>query len=301
MDVMRVPPYPIITTWDVPLANTDYVVYIEDLVDHSSIEVEVTSSQDKKVTYLLEQSDLQFDRKFLFRILTTSGLTVLDEDLDIVRPYTNPAKLATVSSEIAEYKMYEMIARSVIDSQIADGFYNEKRIIQGVGQGTDYFPLWIKVNKVLKIYENNVLIYDFETPGLSEFEYTLSLDKTSIQRVLTDLTDRSEQAPIGVPVARGDLGYYGYKNIGFPKGFDYTIIVDAGYKTIPSDVEKATLMLIEDLKCGKLDYYKRYVTSYNTDQFRIQFDKSMFDGTGNFIVDKILDKYSVGMSKPGIL
>lgn len=104
-----------------------------------------------------------------------------------------------------------------------------------------------------------------------------------------------------IPVARGDLGYYGYQSVGFPQGYDYTLIVDTGYKAVPSDVEYATGLLIEDLKCGKLDYYKRYISSYNTDQFKIQFDKSMFNGTGNFIVDKILDKYSNTITKPGIL
>ena len=48
----------------------------------------------------------------------------------------------------------------------------------------------------------------------------------------------------------------------------------------------ATKLLIEDIKCGKLDYFKRYVTAYNTDQFRIQFDKSVLNGTGNIIVEQ---------------
>ena len=70
---------------------------------------------------------------------------------------------------------------------------------------------------------------------------------------------------------------------------------------MPADIEHAAKLLIEDLKCGKLDYYKRYVTSYNTDQFRIQFDKTMFNGTGNFLVDKILEKYVKTIVKPGII
>jgi hypothetical protein len=60
-------------------------------------------------------------------------------------------------------------------------------------------------------------------------------------------------------------------------------------------------MLIEDIKCGKIDYYKRYVTSYSTDQFRIQFDKTVLDGTGNMLVDKILDKYKKSITRIGIL
>jgi hypothetical protein len=43
------------------------------------------------------------------------------------------------------------------------------------------------------------------------------------------------------------------------------------------------------------------MTSYNTDQFRIQFDKAMLDGTGNFIVDKILEKYEANITRPGVL
>ena len=59
----------------------------------------------------------------------------------------------------------------------------------------------------------------------------------------------------------------------FPEGFDYLMILDIGFKAIPPDIEYATKLLIDDLKCGKLDYYNRYITSYNTDQFKIQFDK----------------------------
>lgn len=60
-------------------------------------------------------------------------------------------------------------------------------------------------------------------------------------------------------------------------------------------------MLIDDIKCGKLDYYKRYISAYNTDQFRIQFDKNMMSGTGNLLVDKILEKYITSITKPGVL
>jgi hypothetical protein len=60
-------------------------------------------------------------------------------------------------------------------------------------------------------------------------------------------------------------------------------------------------MLINDIKCGKLDYYKRYVKMYSTEQFKIEYDKRLLDGTGNILVDKILDKYRNNIVKPGIL
>ena len=38
-----------------------------------------------------------------------------------------------------------------------------------------------------------------------------------------------------------------------------------------------------------------------SDAIRIQFDKTMFNGTGNFLVDKILEKYVKTIVKPGII
>ncbi len=195
----------------------------------------------------------------------------------------------------------QSIARSMIDTFVPEGFYNKKITILGTGNGGDYLPLWEKVYRIFKVYENNVLVYDRSNPDLYEFQYIITSDKTAIQRVQDGDLNRYESTAQNLPVASGDLGYYGYNGIAFPAGYDYTVVVDHGYITVPDDVEYATKLLIEDLKCGKLDYYKRYVTAYNTDQFRIQFDKAMLSGTGNFLVDKILDKYVKTIVKPGII
>ena len=302
MEVMRVPPYPITTTWNLPIANYTYIQYVEDLVDHSFVETEVTSDADGIVEYVLPLDKVQYDRKFYIKFYDAEHEhTLYEENLDIIRPYVNANKMGTTASEIAEDRMLELVARSVIDTIIPNGFYNTKKVIHAVGQGTDYFPVWSDTNKVLKVYENNKLVYDIETPELNEYDYMITLDNTAIQKVVLDTYNRAEQTPPNLPVSRGDLGYYGYNAVAFPMGWDYTFIVDSGYKTIPTDVEYATQTLMEDIKCGKLDYFKRYVTSYNTDQFRMQFDKSMFGGTGNLLVDRILDKYANTILKPGII
>ncbi len=299
---MRVPPYPLTTTWTLPIPNYEYVVYVEDLVDHSVEETNIFSDENGKLIYELPLAKVQYDRNFFIKFYDTEREhTLFESNLDIIRPYVNATELGTTASEIEEYKMLELVARSMIDSQIDDGFYNHKQIIQSTGQGTDYFSLWVDANKVLKVYENNVLVYDVDTPETNVYNYIVTLDNTAIQRVINEPINRFESAPPSLFSARGDLGYYGFETVGFPNGYDYTIIIDTGYKAVPPDVEYATKLLIEDLKCGKLDYYKRYVTSYNTDQFRIQFDKAMLDGTGNFLVDKILSKYAKTIVKPGIL
>ena len=302
MEVLRVPPYPLTTTWDLPDPNYAYIVYVEDLVDHSIEESTITSDSNGRVVYTLPLTKVQFDRQFLIRFYDAEHEHVIFEsNLDIIRPYTDPSKLGTTASEIAEYKMYELIARSIIDTYTDGGFYNHKSIYQVSGNGADYLPVWRDANRVLKVYENNVLVFDIDTPSTNEFTYKVTLDNSAIERVETGLTNRLESPVIRRPIARGDLAF-GIVNSGsFPATYDYLFVLDEGFRAIPPDVEVATKMLIEDIKCGKLDYYQKYVTTYNTDQFRIQFDKKLLEGTGNAIVDKILEKYKKSITKVGVL
>lgn len=303
MEVLRVPPYPLTTTWNLPIANYEYIVYVEDLVDHSVTETNIFSDANGKLIYEIPLEQAQYDRKFFIKFYDTEHQhTLYEENLDIVRPYTDPAKLGTTASEIAEYQILEMVARSIIDTIVTDGFYNQKHIVQRNGDGSDYFAIWEDLNKVLKVYENNVLVFDVDTPETNLVDYKLTFDNSAIERVVLDQYNRMEQGAPVLKVAFGDLGYIGSgRTVDFPRGYDYTFVLDIGYRAIPPDVEYATKLLIEDLKCGKLDYYKRYVTSYNTDQYKINFDKKMFDGTGNMIVDKILDKYVKTIAKPGVI
>lgn len=302
MEVLRVPPYPITTTWNLPDANYDYIVYVEDLVDHSIEETTITSDSNGVVIYTLPVVKVQFDRQFLIRFYDAEHEHIIYEsNLDVIRPYTNPVELGETASEIKEYKKWELIARAIIDSYTQIGFYNHKSILQVQGNGLDYMPVWRDANRVLKVYENNVLIYDIDTPDENVFDYKVTLDNSAIVKVFTGQTDIISTQRPQLPISRGDY-VYDSRNYGtFVKGADYLFVLDEGFRAIPPDVEKAAIMLIDDLKCGRLDYYQKYVTNYNTDQYRIQFDKKMLEGTGNLIVDKILDKYMKSITKVGIL
>ena len=382
MEVLRVPPYPITVKWDVPSANTAYSIYVEDLVDHSSETTTLTSDANSQISYILPRAKVQFDRDFLFRATDSSGEVVVDDNISVYRPYVDPNTLATTAADIADYKKWEIIARSVMDEYLSidgDGFYNHKLVIVKEGQGGDYFPIWHTVNKVLKVYENNVLVFNGEdvaipvatqTPTIAsgmvtlttssahgfevgdyvtisgivptgyngsftvtavptttsfsfsnsttgnvttagtvlrtwEYEYKTLLDNSAIARVEANGTyNRNQSTPLRIPAASGDLGVYsgardGY--VAFPEGYDYTFVLDAGYKTIPPDVEKAATILVEELRCGSNDYYKRFITQYSTDQFDVKFAPQFLEGTGNMLVDKILSNYKGKVFKPSIL
>jgi hypothetical protein len=309
MEVLRVPPYPITTVWNVPDPNYPYTIYVEDIIDHSYETLTVTSDANSQVQYVLPRSKVQFDREFLIRIydIDLTGEIVVDDNLSVYRPYVDFTQMGLSIPEQEEYKYWEIIARSIIDAYLGndsatgEGFYNHKLIVQTIGQGNDYIPMWHNPKRILKVYENNVLVYDIDTPDTNYYTYIISPDNSSIIRVEAGTYNRLEQLPPRLPLATGDLGFYGRVGPAFPQGSDYTFILDVGYKTVPPDVEIATKMLIKDLKENRNPYYSRFVTEYSTDQFDIKFAPEFLEGTGNLIVDKILNNYKGDVFKPGIL
>lgn len=328
MIITRKPPYPLTATYTVDGPDA-YVVVIEDLKDNVLSKQVVEVASGNSLTFTLPNELSKYDETYSLSIYIldytdedTGELVyseydvVIEDNLTVERTYVDPATLGITASEIAQYAQYEQLARAIIDAHTG-GFYLQSKYVEEVGQGTDYFPLWNRTYKILKAYENSELVYDSsQSPAaLGDWNYIITKDKTAITKdPVTELGgfNRSEQKPPVFPLAASDsISLYETDDSGnvftiqpgtlFPAGVDYIFKLEHGYKVVPIDIQDATLMLIEDIKCGKLDYYKRYVTSYSTDQFRLQFDKSMLNGTGNILVDKIIDKYITDYKRPGVL
>ena len=329
MNILRLPPYPLSVTYTVPAANTEYVLVIEDVAEQTEIEQQVTSNAASKITYSLTGDFVKYDKSYALTIYEDAGASgpdiergdvVVEDNLDIARPYVNPTTLATsgTATDIAAYTEYENLARSIIDS-ITGGFYYNRTYLEVVGQGTDYVPLWKKTHKILKVYENAELVYDLSDtvngPELKSYTYVITKDKSAITKdplEATDSLNRAERKYPNIPVAPSDsISLFDTEDSGnvqtivpavaFPEGIDCIFLLETGHKVVPNDITDATKMLIEDIKCGKLDYYKRDIKNYSTDQFKIEYDKRMIDGTGNILVDKILDKYIETIIRPGVL
>ena len=322
MNILRKPPYPLTITYTVPDATAEYIVVIKDK-DRDIVEDEatVTSSVDFKVVYELPAYFSTYDDSYSLTIYESvdgeQADIVVEDNLDISRPYVDPSSYGGTATEIAQYRQYEYLARAIIDSIVVGGFYYRTTYVETTGQETDYMPLWDRTYKILKAYENAELVWDssVDPSALGDWNYLLTKDKTAITKdpvIEVDALNRQESAPVGLSLAASDsFEIFDTQDSGntvalkpgvvFPMGYDYLFLLETGYKVVPYDVQEATKMLIDDIKCGKLEYFKKYITSYSTDQYRIQIDKAAFNGTGNILVDKILDQYIVNVRKPGIL
>lgn len=305
MEILRLLPYGVLPV-DVTLpprnySGVDLTVTVTDMTDLSTVtmyEDQVGQSSTKIQVELSSTYDA--DYRVEVRITETSEI-IADEIFELRRPYVDPNTKGTTASEIAEYAQHEELARAIIDSYIPEGFYYQKRAILTTGQGTDYLPIWADAKKVVKVYENNVLVYDADNASSYSRAFEISPNKASIIESYGGQVNRLESAPNVLPASPSDILDMNWDFRGFPKTFDYTLVLAVGHPSVPSDIVRATELLAEDIRCGKLDYFKRYVSDYNTDQFRIKFDSKSFEGTGNLIVDKILSRYEKSITTIGVL
>jgi hypothetical protein len=292
MEILRVPPYNTDVVISVSDASTEYEYAVLDMADSSITHGNVTSNSSSKVVIPLPA---EYDN--------TYTITIEDEEyiVDVVRPYVDPNTKGETATDIESYRKNEELARAIIDSVVEDGFYYKKKVYSTVGLGADLLPVWGNVKKLLKLYENNVLVFDSLDPDSYTIKYEVDKTRFGIQELTSETINRNESAPNLLPAAGSDMLDFNFIYRGFPRGFDYLVVAEFGYKKIPSDIVRATELLVEDIECGKLDYYKRYISDYNTDQFKIKFDAGVFDGTGNILVDKILSKYNKPINILGVL
>jgi hypothetical protein len=223
--VLRLPPYPLSVTYKVPDETADYILVIEDVPEQTEIQVFVggesglTSSSEGTITYELSGDFVKYDKSYAVTVYEDingeRGDIVVEDNLQIERPYVDPTKLAienneTSATDIAKYKEYESLARAIIDTMV-DGFYYKRKFLELVGQETDYIPLWDRTHKILKAYENAELVYDVDDidgPALGDFNYIITKDKTAITKdpvQATDSLNRSERRPSRVPLAASEL------------------------------------------------------------------------------------------------
>jgi hypothetical protein len=94
---------------------------------------------------------------------------------------------------------------------------------------------------------------------------------------------------------------FGTSSSMFPSGWDYVVVVEAGWPIIPLDIKQATRLIINDLKCNNIPYINSYIKDYKSDQFTLKFDDRVFSDTGNRIADKILSAYVRPIYRLGVL
>jgi hypothetical protein len=337
MEITRLQPFPLVFSHPDFIANTNYVLAILD--DHATdlVEIFATSNSGGVITVNLPDYFSRYDDEYRGEIYLRTGTNtdgtairgslVWIDTITITRPYVDPDILADTPEDTADAVMYEAIARAIINS-ITGGFMYKREVIETTGLGADYLALPFRLNKIVQVYENGVLVYDAEPtdPDWKNVrEYYISPDKGAISVNMPSSygINRMQSKPVRGPKGASDSftlyntndspnfsdAIYDTKTFVdlasnsamFPNGWDYTVIVDAGWPIIPQDIKQATMLIVNDLKCNNIPYINSYIKDYKSDQFTLSFADGVFKDTGNRIADKILSAYVRPIYRLGVL
>lgn len=328
MEITRVPPFPLTFTQDGLTASTNYAVTIMD--DHANdlTEIPVTSNSSGVITTPLPSYYSRYDEDYRVEIYVSEGTNldgtairgdlVFVDNLSISRPYFDVTTLSDDEDEILELSQYESIAKSIIDA-ITGGFNYERESVETVGLGNDYLALPYRLNKIVKVVENNIIVFNSEDEEFTNLkEYYITPDHGAISIPMPYIPggyNRLQSKPVTPQMPASDsFTLYNtndspniIQNLAgspfFPAGWDYTVVAEVGWPLVPNDIKYCTRLLINDLKCNNLPYINSYISEYKSDQFSVKIQKEAFDEgmTGNRIVDKILSAYIRPIYHIGVL
>jgi hypothetical protein len=260
-----------------------YTLDYEDLYTGELFSASATTVSGA-VTFTLDEKYLNYTGNLSASVKDSNGDTVILTNIDIVRPYCNLDSIAAALSITGGSEIeYERLARYIIDSQTQPfTFMRKEKDI--VGMGMDYLPIDEKIYKIYKVYENQEIQYDSTlTSNENLVTYEITRDGTSI----TNVDDEAPENKINNKVVWRER----YLDSAFGEGSEYRVDGDFGWKVIPQDIQEACEMLIQDIKSDNLKYINRYIESFDNEDFKIKFSKGPNTGTGNMMVDKILEKY----------
>jgi hypothetical protein len=330
MEIIRSQPFPLSFSAEGFSSEEDYVICILD--DHAGdlSEISVTSDSEGVIDTPLPEFYSRYDDEYRVEIYEKTGENedgsairgdlVYVDTLSIMRPYVDPRTLVESEEDVAEMQQYESIARAIINA-ITGGFMYQRQTVETVGLGNDYLSVPFRLNKIVRVYENDVLVYDANPVDPENWtnikEYFITPDRGAITMYVDAPFgfNRMQSKPTTVQMPASDSFTLYNTNDSpniiqnksgspmFPSDWDYIVEVEVGWPIIPHDIKQATQLLIKDLKCNNIPYMNAYIREYESDQFNLKFERDIFlsDKTGNRIVDRILSAYVRPIYRLGVL
>lgn len=266
------------------------------LLGYDSISV-IDEPENGKYSFLLTQELTSIVRVLELKWnYTVNGLA--SEQTDFYRidlAYSNPNEVIDFLGlgitpadinyhSITDIQNAEKIARTIIDGYTGLKFYLRYGSQEMFGVGSDAIQLIERMTSIDKMYENGVLVIDNTvTPAYNQFGYGIELTQTGyVARLLNPGWDVRYDDQVDTNIL-----YYGK----FRDGARYKFVGDIGYKYVPEDIKQASMLLIGDLISNDYAWRNKYLNKINLSEISFEMSKGAFNGTGNVIVDNILDQY----------
>lgn len=281
-------------------ADGDVTVSITDADYGTSVGVGGTAYNDPelgKYTFTLDPSYTSLNR--VLRVqwdYTVNGHNVSAEDFyEVSTPYasvssiinyynfgTRPQDLNYVSPD--QIMMSEKVARFQIDNYTGQTFGRAYGHQEVFGYDSDAIELTQRMVNITQMYEDDVLVIDYtQNPIFNTWGYEVELTPTSkaarIVKNAEDVIYEGQYDP--------NILYYGK----FRDHVRYTFYGDIGWSYVPQDISWCAMKLAGNLLSKDSEWREKYLAKVNLSEISFELAKGAFNGTGDVIVDSILDSY----------
>jgi hypothetical protein len=278
-------------------AGTDSLVF--DIYDTSLNAYLMADEAEKKtavttpVAYqpfhlTIPYSIAKYNRKIQINLQIIDQASFTEDILyaSLVRPYATVADIQAalgISGQDSQLEALERRARFIIDSKTGDQFGFTYESIQSYGQGSDVLDLKKRIETFDKVTKDDQVIFDStEDPEINLFYRPVAISESKTRlKVIEEGANLFEWAePTVLANERG-----------FEKNSLYTVRGEYGWDFVPLAIKEATIILVEDMRCGDWNYRNTGLKQVKNDAFDLQYSDSIFLGTGNLAVDSLIAPY----------
>ena len=230
-----------------------------------------------------------------------NGKSVSQEDFyEVFTPYATIAKIVDyynfgtrpqdLNYRTQEELIYaERVARYQIDSYTNQSFGRYWGNQEQFGYGSDAIELTQRMVNIQQVYENGVLVIDYtQDPVYNSFGYEVELTTTNkAVRIVKNSTDVIYEGQFDPTIL-----YYGR----FREHTRYNFYGEMGWTYVPQDISWCAMKLAGNVLSHDAQWRERYLKKVDLSEISFELDGGAFSGTGDVIVDNILDNYrTVGM------
>lgn len=205
-----------------------------------------------------------------------------DDIVDFLGFGTTPAD----ANYIEEQKIIvaEKMARTIINGYTGQKFGKYRGSQEQFGIGSDGINLVEKMTSIDKVWENGVLVIDKTAdPQLNNFGFEIELSPTGkVARIVNagwDVRYDNQMDPT--------IMYYGR----FRDNTRYKFEGGIGWVYVPHDIKLAAMLLVNDILSNDFNWRNKYLKKVDLSEISFEMAKGAFNGTGNIMVDNILDQY----------
>lgn len=249
--------------------------------------------------YVINSQYLQTDRVFKIEwTYSVDGVSLRETDyIYVVTPYVTIDEITeelgySMRSEDPNYQPYEKIqsaermARMMIDAELGFSLKKEQKTITAYGSGADVLSFPERIISISSITENDELVID-NTSNYNIFGFDVEITETNhgIRVVPPNPGDDIDE--------QEEFDYTGLTRGRFRNGYRYEINGVFGYSYIPQEIKQCMYLLINDILCTDSAWRNKYVKKINSGQMSVELSSLAYNGTGNAMVDAILQKFKI--------